>query len=260
MPTDVPKTPDLAVSRHGRLAEAFEVLASGLGPFIDKRMTTYFADDLSWETTAANRMGRATEHGATDPLFQLLVLRRFWGPVFADFFGEDLRGLVAQLIEARNLWAHFNLPDDTTYLERILLSIERLTAPVDPEHASRLRQIRTRLKNPLTDDRGSASPESDPDAVDLIALRNQLGETEGAFQELQDQFGEMKSQLELARKASAGKQLRLSALERELLEASGQTAELENYLLEARGQTHRLEWLFVVFIAGMLVVMVILAG
>ena len=96
--------------------------------------------------------------------------------------------------------------------------------------------------------------------MDLIALRNQLGETDGAFQELQDQFGEMKSQLELARKASAGKQLRLSALERELLEASGQTAELENYLLEARGQTHRLEWLFVVFIAGMLVVMVILAG
>jgi hypothetical protein len=256
MPTELPKTPDLAVSRHGQLAEAFEVLASGLGPFIDERMASYFADDLSWEETAANRMGRATEHGATDPLFQLLVLRRFWGPVFAEFFGEDLRGLLAQLIEARNLWAHFNLPDDTSYLDRILLSVERITAPVAPEYSSRLRQIRTRMKNPSTDDQLNSSV----DDVDLLSLRSQLGETEGAFQDLQDQFGEVKAQLDLARKASAGKQFRLTVLERELLEASGQTAALESHLNDERDRTHRLEWLFVAFIAVMLIVMVILAG
>ncbi|MEZ5341834.1 MAG: Swt1 family HEPN domain-containing protein [Acidimicrobiales bacterium] len=79
-------------------------MADGLGPFVDALMQKYFSEELSWEETAANRMGRANEHGAADPLFQLLVLRRFWGPVLADFFGEDLRPLVGQLVEARNLW------------------------------------------------------------------------------------------------------------------------------------------------------------
>jgi hypothetical protein len=254
MANELPKTPDLAVSRHAQLAEAFELLAAAFGPFIDARMAAYFADDLSWEQTAANRMGRANEHGATDPLFQLLVLRRFWGPVFAEFFGEDLRGLVAQLIEARNLWAHFSLPDDTAYLDQILLSVEHLTAPVAPETSSRLRQIRTKLKNPTTDD----SSQPTVDSVDLLALRTQLGETEGAFQDLQDQFSEIKEQLDVARKASAGKQLRLSYLERELLEASGQTAALELHLREEQGTRHRMEWLFVGFIAAMIIVMVLL--
>lgn len=254
MPNELPATPDLAVSRHGQMAEAFELLAGALGPFIDERMAAYFADDLSWEETAANRMGRANEHGATDPLFQLLVLRRFWGPVFAEFFGQDLRNLVAQLIEARNLWAHFNLPDDTAYLDRILLSIERIAAPVDPDSTTRLRQLRSRLKNPTTDDAGMPRI----DDVDLIALRSQLGETEGAFQDLQDQFSEIKEQLDLARRASAGKQLRLTVLEQELMEASGQTRMLEHHLEQELGTRQRLEWMFVVFIAAMLLVMVLL--
>ncbi len=252
-----PKTtriPDLKISRHGQMTEAFELLAQGVGPFIDQRMSVYFADDLSWEDAAANRMGRANEHGATDPLFQLLVLRRFWGPVFSEFFGEDLRGLVAQLIEARNLWAHFSLPDDTAYLDRILLSIERLMSPVAPESAIALRRIRTRLKNPSTDDVAGDGQEP----VDLVALRSQLGETEGAFQQLQTDFATVNEQLSIARKASAGKQLRLNMLERELLETSGQAAQLEHHLAFEMSARQRLEWIFVAFIAVMLLVMVLL--
>jgi hypothetical protein len=199
-------------------------------------------------------MGRANEHGATDPLFQLLVLRRFWGPVFADFFGEDLRGLVAQLIEARNLWAHFSLPGDTAYLDRILLSIERITSPVAPDQAIQLRRIRTRLKSPTTDD--ELVPEID--GVDVLALRSQLGETEGAFQQLQDDFVAVNEQLTIARKASAGRQLRLNLLERELLETTGQAAQLENHLALAMDARQRLEWIFVGFITVMLVVMLLL--
>lgn len=249
-----PRAPDLKISRHGQMTEAFELLAEGIGPFIDERMSDYFADDSSWEDAAANRMGRANEHGATDPLFQLLVLRRFWGPVFADFFGEDLRGLVAQLIEARNLWAHFSLPGDTAYLARILLSIERIMSPVAPDQAIQLRRIRTRLKNPTTDD--ELVPEID--AIDVLALRNQLGETEGAFQQLQDDFVAVNEQLTIARKASAGRQLRLNLLERELLETTGQAAQLENHLALEMDARQRLEWIFVGFITVMLVVMLLL--
>ncbi len=254
--TNPARTPDLGVSRHAQMAEAFEIFAAGMGPFIDARMQEYFADEISWTETAANRMGRPAEHGATDPLFQLLVLRRFWGPVFAEFFGGDVRKLVDQLIEARNLWAHINLPDDTAYLDRILLSIERLLAPVSPEDTSELRRIRTRLRNPSDGDTAAAPVES----VDSLVLRTQLIDSESAFQTLQDQQTQLATELDLARRASAGRQLRLSEVERELLEAAGRSEVLESYLEAERNSRNRLEWLFVGFIAVMLLVMVILAG
>lgn len=255
------RTPTLALSRHAQMAEAFELFATGMGPFIDERMTRYFVDDPSWEEAAANRMGRANEHGAADPLFQLLVLRRFWSPVFAEFYGQDLRGLIGQLVEARNLWAHFNLPDDTAYLDRILLAIERILAPVDPDPVRRLRQIRSRLKNPSTDDTEASTDESDVDVpdVDVVALRRQLGESEGAFQDVQTQLDTMKQQLDVSRKASAGKQLRLAQLEQELLERDGRTTELRSTIEVERSTRNRVEWLFVSFIAVMMVVMVLLA-
>lgn len=255
MPTDFPSTPDLAISRHGQLAEAFETFAVGMGPFIDDRMAAYFPNEFSWAETAANRMGRPAEHGATDPLFQLLVLRRFWGPVFADFFGNDLRGLIGQVIEARNLWAHFSLPDDAAYLDKILLSIERILAPVAPEHVSKLRTIRTKLRNPETGD-------SDTEmliTVDALALRTQLGETEAAFDDLQGELSDLTTQLDHSRKAAAAKQLRIAAIEKQLHDVHGRSDILQTYLDDERSSRSRMEWLFVGFITVMLIVMVIIS-
>ncbi|MGH1502625.1 MAG: Swt1 family HEPN domain-containing protein [Acidimicrobiales bacterium] len=248
--------PDLARSRHGLLAEAFETLALAMGPFIDQRMSDYFHEELSWEETAANRMGRAHDHGATDPLFQLLVLRRFWGPVFADFFGEDLRPLIGQIIEARNLWAHFNLPDDADYIDRMLLTIERLVAPVAPDATSGLRGLRTRLRNP------SPSPE-DLDAVPTVdsdRLRNQLAESEGAFSELQDEYNDLAAQLEVSRKAALGRQHRITTIEQQLSAVHNRSDILAAYLEEERSTRQRIEWLFVGLIAALMVLMLLVAG
>ncbi len=247
--------PDLRVSRHGQLAEAFEIFAVGMGPFIDTQMHEYFAEEISWTEAAANRLGRPAEHGATDPLFQLLVLRRFWGPVFSSIFHHDLRRLVEQLIEARNMWAHFSLPDDTAYLDHVLLAIERILAPIEPDAVGDLRKIRSRLRNP-------AEPEHEdhpmPD-VDRAALERQLTETEAAFADLRRQQESLTSQLALARRANAGRQHRLSEMEHELLEAAGRSQVLETYLRNERMLRSRMEWLFVGFIAAMLLVMVLLA-
>lgn len=247
--------PDLRVSRHGQLAEAFEIFAVGMGPFIDTQMHAHFADEISWTEAAANRLGRPTEHGATDPLFQLLVLRRFWGPVFSETFHQDLRRLVEQLIDARNRWAHFNLPDDTAYLDRVLLAIERILAPVDPDSVSALRKIRGRIKNPsITEEAAATIPD-----VDRAALEQQLLDTEMAFTDLQSQQEALTSQLALAKRANAGRQHRLSQMEQELLEAAGRSEVLETYLRNERLARSRMEWLFVGFIAAMLMVMVLLA-
>ncbi len=261
-------TPSIAVSRHALMAEAFELLADGLGPFIDERMADYFADEPSWAEAAANRLGRPAEHGAVDPLFQLLVLRRFWGPVFADTFGADLRGLIEQLIETRNTWAHFSLPEDIDELKRSVLAIERLLAPIRPELPGTLRKLRSRLDTPDTDEAsedaetdakivdpirdGDASP-----AVDVADLEAQLTETETVFRELQDRYGDLESELNSSRRITAGKQLRLLAMERKLKEIERRSVAAEAFLIEERGTRYRVEWLFVGLLATLLLFMVL---
>ncbi len=69
----------------------------------------------------------------------------------------------------------------------------------------------------------------------------------------------MKQQLDVSRKASAGKQLRLTQLEQELIEREGRATELATAIEFERVTRNRVEWLFVSFIAVMLVVMVLLA-
>lgn len=263
MSTESPSPPDLAVSRHGQIAEAFETFALGMGPFIDERMKGYFPDEFNWAETAANRMGRPAEHGATDPLFQLLVLRRFWGPVFAEAFGKDLRAIIGQIIEARNLWAHFSLPDETAYLDNVLLSLERVLAPVAPERVSRLRQIRTSLKNPHSQpeafEPATAGYATGDYATEGYAteLQVQLGETESAFNELQGEMTTLTEQLERSRRAAAAKQLRIASIERQLQDVHGRSTILQTYLDEERSSRSRMEWLFVGFITVMLLVMVL---
>ncbi len=260
MPTDSPDMPNLAVSRHGLLAQAFEIMADSLGPFIDERMEVYFADEPSWSEAAANRLGRPAEHGATDPLFQLLVLRRFWGPVFADFFGHDLRGLVTELIETRNLWAHFSLPGELDTLDRAILATERLLAPIDPEATVRLRRLRSRLHDPVTatgDHPAAGDGDETSLEVDIVALEAQLSETESVFQDLQSRYGDVVSELDRSRRIAASKQMRLVALERQLMEIEGRTLAAEAFLAEERTTRYRIEWLFVGLLATLLLFMVL---
>lgn len=252
--TDYPMPGGVTPSRHSLIAHAFETLGRSLGPFVDERMSGYFADELDWASAAANRMGRATEHEANDPLFQLLVLRRFWGPVFAEHFGEDVRGLIGELLEARNRWAHLNLPEDVPYLERCLLGIERVVAPVDPLAVSSLRALRAALGATGPDDRSATA------AADVADLEAQLSEAEAAFDGLQERYVAVGRQLEAARRAAADKQLRLSIAERHLVELRGRSTALEATIAQERESHVRIEWLFVSFIAVMLLIMVLLSS
>ena len=248
----------LAVSRHALLAEAFEIMASVLGPFIDERMETYFASETSWSEAAANRLGRAAEHGATDPLFQLLVLRRFWGPVFATYFGQDLRGLISEIIESRNLWAHFSLPEEIETLDRTILGIERLLAPVEPEATGQLRRLRSRLHHPAESGQAADSQIAAPvPSVDLGVLAAQLAETESVFHELQSKYGDVVSELDKSRRIAASKQMRLVVLEQQLIEIEGRTLAAESFLADERTTRYRIEWLVVGLLATLLLFMVL---
>ncbi|MDH3293910.1 MAG: Swt1 family HEPN domain-containing protein [Acidimicrobiia bacterium] len=250
------------------MAQAFEIMAGTLGPFIDDRMAVYFENEPSWSEAAANRLGRPAEHGATDPLFQLLVLRRFWGPVFADFFGQDLRSLVGELIETRNWWAHFSLPDEIDLLDRTILGVERLLAPIEPEATSNLRRLRSRLHHPKSgsvssagasrgDEDSGPAAEENPSTVDITLLEAQLSETESVFQDLQSRYGDLVTELDRSRRIAASKHLRLVELERQLIEIEGRTLAAETFLVEERTTRYRIEWLFVGLLATLLLFMVL---
>ncbi len=253
-------------SRHRHTTDVFETMAQHLGPFVDDRMKAYFSDESSWLDAAANRMGRPTEHGTTDPFFQLLVLQRFWGPVFADHYGKDLRPLIKKLIVARNQWAHFSLPEDLDSLDEYVLACERIVAPVSPEGAMKLRSLRTRLHddasiNQLGENTSSRTGTSDPEhpASGANALAEQLADTEQVFGELQDRYSVIESELEESQQSARNKQLRLQSIERELVEISGRSDALELHLASERSSRDRIEWLFVGFIAVLLVVIVFMS-
>lgn len=252
-------SPSIAVSRHAVVAEIFELLAHNLGPFIDERMAIHFEDEPSWAEAAANRLGRPAEHGATDPFFQLLVLRRFWGPVFAEFYQHDLRSLIGELIEVRNQWAHFRLPPDIAVLERSALAVERLLAPVSPHAASDLRRLRSRLTVDFdgnsTDGEESTLPL--PSEVDVDHLAAQLTETEAVFTELQERYGNLEAELSTSRRIAADKQLRLTALEHRLVEIESRSEAAEAFLAEERYTRNRIEWLFVGLLASLLLFMIL---
>jgi hypothetical protein len=252
--TDTVPPPEAAPSRHAAIAQAFETFGRSVGPFIDRHMAGYFAHELDWAATAANRMGRRADLEASDPLFQLLVLRRFWGPVFADPFGEDLRGVIGELIEARNRWAHLDLPDDPVYLERCLLGIERIVAPVDPLSVASLRALRTALRRPADGGGAPATPD-----LDVGHLAAQLSEAEAAFETLQGRHHCLLEQLESARRAAAARQLHLISLEQRLEVMRGRSAELQRAVEAERDRRSRVEWLFVGLIA-VLLLLVVLAG
>lgn len=257
------------LSRHALLADCFELMAEVLGPFIDGRMAGYFEDEESWREAAANRLGRSNEHGDTDPLFQLLVLRRFWGPVFADYFGVDLRGIIGELIDTRNKWAHFNLPRDPDALDRSVLAIERLVSPLAPEHGGELRIRRAQLRssphleptvnpaNGTTESTPVTEEPSPPSDLEVTELATQLTETESVFRDLQEKYGDVVSELESSRQVAARKQLLLSALENQLVMIQTRTTAAEAILAEERTTRYRIEWLVVGLLATLTLFLVL---
>jgi len=292
MSTNTPSQ-EIQLGRHALIAEAFEMLARHLGPFIDREMHQHFANEQSWLEAASNRLGRPSEHGTTDPLFQLLVVRRFWGPVFADHFRADLRNLIGELIDTRNQWAHFNLTSNAQELRSTILAMERLTAPIAPEASGPLRHLRSRVENPSSEPTSStvdpstgntlqqerdaldgqrtpstpAAPnEDDPSTVDKMTaadvekLEQQLSETEGVFEQLQDRYDGLLGELSEQRKMTAKKQARLSSLQRQVIEIETRALAAQTVLANERSSRDRIEWLFVGLLAALLLFMILLKG
>ena len=123
----------MAMSNRERVGRAFELLAAGLGPYVDRRMRIQStAKDRWFEQVKARERGSVS---LQDPALQLKVMADHWDVVFRNELTRSDRNVVFELRDVRNKWAHNEaFTADDAY--RALDSIERLLVAVDAVEAA----------------------------------------------------------------------------------------------------------------------------
>jgi hypothetical protein len=219
-------------SYRPQVGAVLEELAEGLAPFVDEQMSGHLSGD-DWIVAAATRMGKREPvlATATDPQFQLEVMIRWWGPVFAKRLSPDNRDVVAQLRTARNEWAHIadDRPIDLAYATNVVQLAEELLreigSPVAEDVARIGRSLRLQSARTVAEEQGVSESE---------VLVKQLDELQRQRADLHDQLAEARSQA-----ASASGQTR--AVARQLADLQTQYAAVAGLRDQYLELQHQLE-------------------
>ena len=186
----------MTASYRGQVATAFEVLAEGLAPFVDERMSRAFPDD-DWILMAAAKLGKRRDVlvSLSDPHFQLEVLNRWWGPAFSRVMPEDMRGTITELRTARNHWAHpdEDHPFDIDYATRVHQNAEEVLRAIDSPLADRMSDLAEQLRwagiRDIARDKGMSEAD---------AIMQQMAQVQKEYDELQTQLDEARAQAQTA--------------------------------------------------------------
>ena len=135
----------MAMNNRDRIGRAFDVLAAGLGPFVDARMAAAAPDGRAWvemlQVRDASRHGSERQYSRSDPRFLLRVIteeRR----AFKDQLSRSEQSFASELREIGNRWAHGDaFSADDTY--RALDTMERLLTAADAaDESAEVRKLR----------------------------------------------------------------------------------------------------------------------
>lgn len=179
------------VSYRAQVATAFEVLAEGLAPFIDSRMSRAFPDD-DWILLAASKLQKRRDVlvSLSDPHFQLEVLNRWWGPAFSGDLSDDQRVTITELRTARNHWAHpdEDHPIDFEYALQVHHSAEELLRAIHSQAADRVVELAEQLRWDSVRDQAREQGMSQSDALmeQLTAMQKQYDELQTQLDEARD--------------------------------------------------------------------------
>jgi hypothetical protein len=139
----------MELNNRDRVGRGLELVASGLGPFVDLWMVAVVPDGQDWREVLAtrrhSRFGARRRYSLSDPRFLLRVVteeRR----AFRDQLSRAQQNFARELRETGNLWAHGEaFSADDTY--RALDTMERLLTAVDAaEQAGEVRRLRLGLQ------------------------------------------------------------------------------------------------------------------
>ncbi|MGZ4682336.1 MAG: Swt1 family HEPN domain-containing protein, partial [Acidimicrobiales bacterium] len=205
----------MGTSYRAQVAVAFEILAEGLAPFVDARMSATFPGD-DWILMAAGKLGKRRDVlvSLSDPHFQLEVMNRWWGPAFSSGLSDGDRARVGELRTSRNHWAH---PDQDHPLDidaalSVVQNGEELLRAIGSDEAERMADLQEQLRW---------------DSVREVALEQGLTESEAVLQqlvELKEEHDELQRQLAAAREADQSASGRSRAVSRQLAELQTQYA------------------------------------
>jgi hypothetical protein len=200
---------------RAQVGMVFEAIAEGLAPYVDKRMAAHLEGD-DWILVASNKLGKRPDIAVslTDPQFQLEVITRFWGPVFAKELDPALRDVVKDLLSARNAWAHISdtQPMDLPFAERVHEMARDLLEGVGSPVVEQVDELHDRLRWDAIHQAAEAA-----DVDDQTALMHRLAE-------LEEDRTELTRQLDAARETAASQSGRTRAVARQLAELQTQYA------------------------------------
>lgn len=133
----------MALSNRERVGRAFELLAAGLQPYVERRMIR--ATGRGWFDEFLYRAkGLSDEASFDDPSVLLRVMTESWDVAFRDELTRSDRNVVFELRDVRNRWAHNqSFSHDDAY--RALDSVERLLIAVDAAESSLVGQMKEEL-------------------------------------------------------------------------------------------------------------------
>jgi hypothetical protein len=205
----------MTTSYRAQVGALLEILAEGLAPFVDREMRDHFPNE-DWIVTAATKLGKREPVLAspTDPQFQLEVMVRWWGPVFAPTLSKDTRDTVQELRRARNDWAHIDdsHPMDLDYARRIVDLAEDLLQEIG---------------SPLADDVARMAEELQRSAARTLAREQGVSEEDVLLMQLtglQSEREALARQLDEARAEAQTATGRQRAVARQLAELQAQYA------------------------------------
>ncbi len=230
----------MTASYRGQVATAFEVLAEGLAPFVDERMTKSFPED-DWILMAAAKLGKRRDVlvSLSDPHFQLEVLNRWWGPAFSRSLPEDMRNTITDLRTARNHWAHPDQdhPFDIDYATKIHQNAEDVLRAIDSPLADRIAELSEQLRWT-----GIRDVARDKGLTEADAIMQQMAQVQKEYDELQTQLEEARGQAQTATGRTRAVSRQLAELQSQYAAVAGlrdQYEELQRQLEEERRSRER---------------------
>src|SRR6266498_2350154 len=98
----------MAMSNRDRVGRGLEILAGGLGPFVEAQMAAAVSGGRDWvevlEARDASRHGGERQYSRTDSRFLLRVLTEEWR-AFKDHLSRPEQSFASELRDTGNKWA-----------------------------------------------------------------------------------------------------------------------------------------------------------